>query len=841
MLTRLKQLLSGFSTRPVASHPRCRIQGEEFFYMTRKLLLKTKVSWIVLCGLTVVLTGCLEPVDSGVDAGLTGGTGVPPLPGNNAPTITGTPATEVVAGVEYSFTPTANDPDGDTLTFSITNQPDWAQFDPSDGTLQGIPTLAQIGYFGDIVISVQDQSAVSSLSSFGISVSSNSPNNASYVGFGSKTQGANSCSSAMEAYEVTSLSGGTGVGTLRDAVSQDCRYITFGVAGEIDLGRLQISKSFLTIDGSSAPSPGISLVNVERLALEASGGVAVHDVIVNNIRATGLGGAVETNDLWELDGSSGAPIYNIILDHLTMSSSGDGNVDIYGDVFDITLSNSLIMDSVEGHHFSDINGLRERLTIFGNVYGRVNERQPRIRYNTRQLDYVGNVIYGWGWQEGGAAGMHIDVGSGTPSVNVEKNVYHFVAGLNGVADEGLKIDDISGSWFFSDNTWPTGESQGDTAMTTGRVSMLSQGVDYSAPRQTTDIISAGMMYKTADEEALLAEIDDAVNGGSGGGGTGGGGTGGGGTGGGGTGSGYVPPDGETSYRGIPSPSGALGFDVWADYTVDQVITGSNGQDSINCVGTAADPCLIDATNADFTKLTLSGSYVILQGGLVNAPAGSGPWFSANGCTRCVIRDLEVSGPRVGTTHSAAVSLSNFTVWIRGSVHGFGDNRPDAPEQDYHGFKVQSTDIWILEAEIYDVSGDSVQVGDASRGSGERVYMGGGYYHHNRENAVDIKDSLDVVVSGVLMEGFRPTSSSPGEAVVLHDDAVGAKIYDNIVLDSTIGMVSSGLSGHIIDGNNITALSVGIQLRNTRDITVTNNIVNAPLPIEVQGGVTGTVQ
>src|SRR5207302_7131247 len=53
-------------------------------------------------------------------------------PPDHAPVIGGTPSTNVVAGASYSFTPTASDPDGDTLTFSIANQPSWATF--SSGT-----------------------------------------------------------------------------------------------------------------------------------------------------------------------------------------------------------------------------------------------------------------------------------------------------------------------------------------------------------------------------------------------------------------------------------------------------------------------------------------------------------------------------------------------------------------------------------------------------------------------------------------------------------------------------------------------------------------------------------
>jgi parallel beta-helix repeat protein len=55
------------------------------------------------------------------------------------------------------------------------------------------------------------------------------------------------------------------------------------------------------------------------------------------------------------------------------------------------------------------------------------------------------------------------------------------------------------------------------------------------------------------------------------------------------------------------------------------------------------------------------------------------------------------------------------------------------------------------------------------------------------------------------------------------------------------VVSSGTSGHIIDGNNIQALSIGIQLRNTSNLTVTNNTITAPTRIDVQGGVSGNIQ
>jgi hypothetical protein len=89
---------------------------------------------------------------------------------NRAPVITGTPVTSARAGQPYSFRPTAQDADGDQLTFSITNKPAWATFDASNGTLYGTPTSANVATFAKIVITASDGKASASLPSFAITV-----------------------------------------------------------------------------------------------------------------------------------------------------------------------------------------------------------------------------------------------------------------------------------------------------------------------------------------------------------------------------------------------------------------------------------------------------------------------------------------------------------------------------------------------------------------------------------------------------------------------------------------------------------------------------------------------
>lgn len=112
------------------------------------------------------LAGCLTK--EGSDPGATGGGNQTQ---NNPPTISGIPQTAIMMGNTYSFKPTASDPDGDSLTFSVRNRPLWASFDSSTGQLSGQPSLSDVGVFQRIEISVSDGMATTSLPEYSITVS----------------------------------------------------------------------------------------------------------------------------------------------------------------------------------------------------------------------------------------------------------------------------------------------------------------------------------------------------------------------------------------------------------------------------------------------------------------------------------------------------------------------------------------------------------------------------------------------------------------------------------------------------------------------------------------------
>jgi len=114
---------------------------------------------------------------------------------NDAPTISGTPATRVAQGVAYSFIPTASDIDGDPLVFTIDNKPAWASFSPTTGELSGTPGSGDVGVTTGIIITVDDEeqqpNSTASLPPFDLTVTdiNDAPVVTAAIGAQSATQG----------------------------------------------------------------------------------------------------------------------------------------------------------------------------------------------------------------------------------------------------------------------------------------------------------------------------------------------------------------------------------------------------------------------------------------------------------------------------------------------------------------------------------------------------------------------------------------------------------------------------------------------------------------------------
>ncbi|MDH4312250.1 MAG: putative Ig domain-containing protein, partial [Gammaproteobacteria bacterium] len=95
--------------------------------------------------ISLLLTACFDGDNKHTAAPPVGATPAEPTPAptptaNQAPRISGTPLTSAKTGQPYAFQPTAVDPDGDKVTFSVSNKPAWASFDIATGKLAGTPS-----------------------------------------------------------------------------------------------------------------------------------------------------------------------------------------------------------------------------------------------------------------------------------------------------------------------------------------------------------------------------------------------------------------------------------------------------------------------------------------------------------------------------------------------------------------------------------------------------------------------------------------------------------------------------------------------------------------------------
>ena len=126
----------------------------------------------LLVVIMTALIGCKTENGESESSDAPGAT-LPPTSSNNAPVISGAPGDAVVISNAYSFTPSASDPDGDTLSFNVQNKPAWANFNGTTGALGGTPSLGDVGNYSNIGISVSDGNMSDSLPAFSVAVVQN--------------------------------------------------------------------------------------------------------------------------------------------------------------------------------------------------------------------------------------------------------------------------------------------------------------------------------------------------------------------------------------------------------------------------------------------------------------------------------------------------------------------------------------------------------------------------------------------------------------------------------------------------------------------------------------------
>ncbi|QQR91355.1 MAG: hypothetical protein IPJ88_06420 [Myxococcales bacterium] len=211
-----------------------------------------------------------------------------------------------------------------------------------------------------------------------------------------------------------------GVGSLRDALESDGpRIVIFRVGGLIQLdSAIKITNPYITVAGQTAPGGGIALANA---GIE----VKTHDVIIRGIRfrigdnPNGPPG-VDRDGIKISSGNNGGPIYNVIVDHSSVSWGIDENISTWAKTVSgstetfrqldhVTIQWSIVAeglynsihidegDTQPGPHSMGllIGEGTESISVHHNLFAHNNDRNPNFK-GALGGEFINNVVYNWG-------------------------------------------------------------------------------------------------------------------------------------------------------------------------------------------------------------------------------------------------------------------------------------------------------------------------------------------------------------------------------------------------------------------------------------------------------------
>lgn len=223
--------------------------------------LRFALRWIVVSLFGITLAAC-GGGDGGGSSGTDGqsnspppSTGTPPASSNARPTIEGEPIATVLVGQAYDFRPSANDRDGDTLTFAASNLPGWATFDERTGRIFGTPTAQDVATYSGVTITVSDGEASANLGPFSITVAS--------VGIGSATLTWEPPTQNLDGSPLTNLAGyeiryGRSSSDLSESVVLTNPSLSVYVLENLTSGTWYFAVASMNTDGIASPLSNVA-------------------------------------------------------------------------------------------------------------------------------------------------------------------------------------------------------------------------------------------------------------------------------------------------------------------------------------------------------------------------------------------------------------------------------------------------------------------------------------------------------------------------------------------------------------------------------------------------------
>jgi len=333
-----------------------------------------------------------------------------------------------------------------------------------------------------------------------------------YEGFGAVTKGG----ASGDIFYVTTLAD-KGKGSLREAlltrqtksgqlVPRIVDFSKLSKGGTISLqSALEVKKGSLTIDGATAPSPGITIAKVKSFKGTALLFEKVSDIIVTHIRVKGHGCNCAGDNI------SLAGVKRAVIDHVSSAYSDDGAIDIAweGGSSDITISWSLLYKTDKAMLIK--YGPHRRISIHHNIFARNTERNPQLRHENNVIDFANNIVYHWAEFDTWGYGMLIygqdkAHGNGLVDINVRSNV--FIPGKTSPGNAITFGKGQPGKMYFHDNIFPPKQKAPKSTINSPLPIPSHAQVQLVPAKQLVPTLlpGVGMKYRNPEESKILSEI-----------------------------------------------------------------------------------------------------------------------------------------------------------------------------------------------------------------------------------------------------------------------------------------------------------------------------------------------
>ncbi|MBN1805944.1 MAG: putative Ig domain-containing protein [Sedimentisphaerales bacterium] len=111
----------------------------------------------------------------------------------------------------------------------------------------------------------------------------------------------------------------------------------------------------------------------------------------------------------------------------------------------------------------------------------------------------------------------------------------------------------------------------------------------------------------------------------------------------------------------------------------------------------------------------------------------------------------------GTYGSGSENIVNNVVIYNNHIHHYGDYSwtgiGDKNDAMGVGIGRYSEYVWIVDNHIHHNGGDSIHVGNSAERTARYIYIGRNNMHDDRENAIDVKEAQDVIISQNTMYNY----------------------------------------------------------------------------------------